>query len=105
MPIVRISERQFHALMPPALRYQQVLCLRNSEAYVRTLSARYHNQIEIVTPPARVHEPWDTIERIDQMLRVINPQLRRCAILMVFWRGIPRTLLRRVPQVEVLPRG
>jgi hypothetical protein len=95
---ILISERQFHAMMLPALRYHQALCLRNHEARVRTMCHRYGDQIEIVGPPPLDWPP----EYIDQMMRVVNPELRTRAMIVVHWTGMPSSLSRRLQQFQVV---
>ena len=98
MATIVLSERQFHATMLPALRYHQVLCLRNLEARVRSMCQRYGDQIEIVGPPPSNWSP----EYIDQMMRVVNPELRTRAIIVVHWTGMPSSLSRRLQQFQVV---
>lgn len=98
MATILLTERQFHAMMLPALRYHQALCLRNTEARVRSMCQRYGDQIEIVGPPPL---EWPS-DHIDQMMRVVNPELRTRAIVVVHWTGMPSSLSRRFQQFQVV---
>lgn len=95
MPVVPVTERQFHAMLLPAIRHHQAICVRNELARIQAVCAPYGDQIEIVIP-------WiDPVERIDQIIRLNNPGLRERAMIVVYWKGIPSATLQRLFQVRI----
>ena len=95
MPVVPVTERQFHAILLPAIRHHQAMCVRSDLARIQAICAPYGDQVEIVIP-------WtDPVGRIDQTIRLNNPALRDRAMVVVYWKGIPAAMLRRLFQVRI----
>ena len=94
--IITISEHQLHAVLLPAVRHRQALIVRDvSVARLRQICHGY--DLDVV-------EPFPLLRSHDQeiiLVRPLRPGQRDRAMVVPYWKEMPKLLLTRVTQYRL----
>ena len=94
---LKVTERQLHAILLPAVRYKQALLVWDvSHPQLQRLCANYPIEVSLPLPLI----PPDERERV--VVRLLRPAQREQAIVIPYWSGTPKPILSRVMQVRLV---
>lgn len=98
MPVIDLSERQFQALLLPAAKYKEAICVHNAD-YERLLRLCANFADEIVLYPPLPGLPTTDLMETVRLLK--TPSDRQKAMIFIHWPQMPRHLLRHMQQVRL----